>query len=194
MKKIFQILIIIFILVFSPVSTFADEDDLELRDYQGVELPAGTLIPVISLQSFSTLTHDVGSKVIFVCASDMYLNEINIIPKNTKFYGYISKKNEPIVGTNAAMMVKIVKIEFTDGYEIPFKGFLYTPAGCVIGGGMTEPASYVKKMSKRQGFAKSVGYVPGPTRKMGEHVSIAAGADLLIVINTPIYITHTVTN
>lgn len=167
---------------------------MELRDYQGVQLPRGMLIPVISLQSFSTLTHDVGSKVEFICTSNMYLNEINIIPKNTKFYGYILKKNEPIVGTNAAMIVKIVKLEFTDGYEIPFKGFLYTPSGNIIGGGMTEPATYIKKISKRQGFSKSVGYVPGPTRKMGEHVGIAAGADLKIVIDAPIYITHTVTN
>ena len=64
----------------------------------------------------------------------------------------------------------------------------------MIGGGITEPASYVKKISKRQGFAKSVGYVPGPTLKMGEHLKFAAGVDMLIVLEKPIYITHTVTN
>ncbi|MBR1753784.1 hypothetical protein IJ732_03025 [bacterium] len=192
MKIIIKLLILI-ILIISPNATIADEDT-ELRDYQGIELPSGSLIPVISLQDFSTLTHDVGSKVEFICSSDLYLNEINIIPKNTKFYGYISKIHEPIVGTHAAMRIKIVKAEFTDGYEIPFKAYIYSPNGNLIGGGMTEPAKYIQKMSKRQGYAKSVGYVPGPTRKMGEHVEIAAGADLLIVLETPVYITHTVTN
>lgn len=180
-----------------PLTAYSDyyeDEEVELRDYQGIELPRGSLIPVISLQSFSTLTHDVGSKVEFVCTSDMYLNEVNIIPKNTKFYGYISKKNEPIIGTHASMRVRIVKAEFTDGFEIPFKAEIYTPNSNLIGGGITEPANYVKKISRRQGFYKAVGYVPGATRKMGEHTEIAAGADLLIVLDAPIYITHTVTN
>ena len=192
MRIFIKILLFSLLLIF-PSLSFADED-FELRDYQGIELPRGTLIPVISLQSFSTLTHDVGSKLEFICTSDLYLNEIDIIPKDTKFYGYISKINEPIIGTHAAMRVKIVKAEFTDGYEIPFKGFIYSPNNNIIGGGITEPASYVKKLSKRQWYAKCVGYVPGPTRKMGEHISIASGADLIIVLDVPIFITHTVTN
>lgn len=176
-----------------PMSANCDYD-YALRDYQGIELPAGSFIPVISLQSFSTLTHDVGSKVEFLCTSDMYLNEINIIPKNTKFYGYIAKKNEPIVGTNAAMVIKIVKAEFVDGYQIPVKGFIYSPRGNVLGGTLTAPATYEKKISKSQGFSLRVGYVPGATRKQGEHLSIASGADLLIVLAAPIYVTHTVTD
>lgn len=193
MKKFVCILISV-LMFFLPVYSEDYNEYSELRDYRGIELPRGSLIPVISLQNFSTLTHDVGSKVEFICSSDMYLNEINIIPKNTKFYGYISKINEPIVGTHAAMRVKIVKAEFTDGFEIPFKAEIYTPNGNMIGGGMTEPANYVKKISRRQGFYKSVGYVPGATRKMGEHIEVSAGADMLIVLDVPIYITHTVTN
>jgi hypothetical protein len=192
--KIFIKLLVLFIICIMPCSTLAEDEDIELRDYQGIELPRGTLIPVISLQSFSTLTHDVGSKLAFICSSDLFLNEINIIPKNTKFYGYISKINEPIIGTHAAIRVKIVKAEFTDGYEIPLKGYIYSPNANLIGGGITEPAEYIQKLSKRQGFAKSVGYVPGATRKMGEHISFASGVNLMIVLDSPIYITHTVTN
>lgn len=194
MKIIIRILIVLILFIITPSVSFCDDYDIELRDYQGIELPTGTLIPVISLQSFSTLTHDVGSKLEFICSSDLYLNEINIIPKNTKFYGYISKKNEPIIGTHAAMRIKIVKIEFTDGYEFPIKAWIYSPNRNTIGGGITEPTEYIQKISKRQGFAKSVGYVPGATRKMGEHLGFAAGVDLLIVLEKPIYITHTVTN
>ena len=57
---------------------------------------------------------------------------------------------------------------------------------------MTEPADYIQKISKRQGFAKSVGYVPGATRKMGEHVTISSGANLIVVLTAPIHLTHSV--
>ena len=192
--KIFLILTLLITPCFANPEQSFTEDYPELRDYQGIVLPKGMLIPVISLQSFSTLTHDVGSKVEFICSTNLYLNEINIIPKNTKFYGYISKINEPIVGTHAAMRIKIVKMEYTDGTETPIRAYIYTPNGNKIGGGMTKPAEYVKKLSKRAGFSKSVGYVPGATRQMGEHVGVASGADMQIVLDAPIYITHTVTN
>ena len=195
MKSFIKILIALIFMI-TPLVSVADDDfyDEELRDYQGIELPRGTLIPVISLQRFSTLTHDVGSKLEFICYSDLYLNEVNIIPKNTKFYGYISKINEPIVGTHAAMQIKIVKAEFTDGYEIPFKGYIYGPNRNMIGGGKTAPADYVLKISKRTYYPYVVGYVPGPTLKMGEHLEFASGANMQIVLDVPIYITHTVTN
>ena len=38
------------------------------------------------------------------------------------------------------------------------------------------------------------GYVPGPTRKMGEHKVITSGADLMIILVSPLYVTHTVNN
>ena len=38
------------------------------------------------------------------------------------------------------------------------------------------------------------GFVPGPERRMGEPKVIASGADLLIMLVSHIFITHTVTN
>ena len=39
-----------------------------------------------------------------------------------------------------------------------------------------------------------VQYVPGDKRRMGEHLTISAGANMTIVLVAPIYITHTVIN
>ena len=36
--------------------------------------------------------------------------ETNIIPRESEFYGYIEKINEPVVGTNGAMKIKITKM------------------------------------------------------------------------------------
>lgn len=169
-------------------------EDNALRDYDGIQLAKGTFIPVISTQEISTAYCDVGTKLKFISTSDLYLYDTNIIPKETEFFGYIEKINEPVVGTNASMTIKISRLKMPDGFEIPFKGYLYVNNSLLIGGELTQPATYDKKPSFRQGYYPMVGYVPGPTRQMGEHKVIAAGADLLIVLTAPLYVTHTVNN
>lgn len=191
MKKLFFILFI-FVFVVST-SCFAD-DNYDLRDYNGIQLAKGTFIPVISTQEISTAYSDIGTKVKFISTSDLYLYETNVIPQNTEFSGSIEKLNEPVIGTNAAMVIKITGLKFPDGFEMPVKGYIYTVNGNLIGGELTEPATYDKKPSYRQGCIPVLGYVPGPTRKMGEHKVIASGADLIIIIVSPLSITHTVIN
>lgn len=172
---------------------FADENH-DLRGYDGIELPKGSFIPVIITQDVSTQYCEEGTKIKFISTTDLFLYEINVVPKNTEFFGYIEKINEPVVGTNASMTIKVTSLKLPDGFEIPMRGYIYTVNGGLIGGEMTEPASYVKKPSFKQGFIPQVGYVPGPARKMGEHKFIAAGADLLIVLTGPLTVTHTVMN
>lgn len=192
MKKIFYIL---FLFIFIAVGVcFADNNSEQLRDYDGIQLTKGSFIPVINTQEISTAYCDVGSKVKFIATSDLYLSEVNVIPQNTEFFGYIEKVNEPVIGTNASMVIKITKLRLSDGFEMPLRGYIYTSNGNLIGGEMTEPASYDKKPSYRQGFLPVVGYVPGPTLKMGEHKVIASGADLIIILVSPLFITHTVMN
>ncbi|MFA7659054.1 MAG: hypothetical protein WCY19_06450 [Candidatus Gastranaerophilaceae bacterium] len=191
MKKI---LFTLFITTFIFIGVCFADNYSGLRDYDGVEIPRGSFIPVISTQEISTACFDVGSKVKFISTNDLYLYEINVIPRETEFFGYIEKVNEPVIGTNASMIIKIVKLKLSDGFEIPMRGYIYTPSGNLIGGELTAPAKYEKKASYRQGFRNMVGYVPGPTRKMGEHTVIASGADLMVILVSPLLITHTVTN
>lgn len=192
MKKVLFVLLIIACAVFSIGKCFADEGGL--RDYDGIELKRGTFIPVISMQEISTEYYDVGQKVKFIASTDMYLYDTNVIPSQTEFYGYVDKINEPVIGTNASMVIKVTKLRFVDGFEIPMRGYIYTANGNLIGGELTAPASYDLKPSLREGFHSMVGYVPGATRKMGEHKVVASGADLTVVLVSPLFITHTVTN
>lgn len=192
MKKLFLIICIIFTGAFFQ-SVLADGNQA-LRDYTDLVLPKGTFIPVITAQEISTAYTDVGSPLRFISTSDLYLYETNAIPQNTDFFGYIEKINEPIVGTNASMIIRISKIRLPDGFEMSVKGYIFTQNNNVIGGELTEPETYDKKLSLMQGYPSLSGCVPGASRKKGEHKVIASGADLIIVLVEPLYITHTVTN
>lgn len=191
MRRVFLALIIFACILLG--TRFAWANDV-LRDYDGIEVPKGSFIPVISAQEISTEYSDVGTKVKFISTSDLYLYETNIIPQNTEFTGVIEKVNEPVIGTNASMSIKITRLKLPDGFEIPMRGYVYINNSVLIGGELTAPASYDKKPSIRQGYKVMVGYVPGPTRRMGEHTVIASGADLMILLVGPLLITHTVTN
>ena len=166
------------------------------RDYDGIEVPVGSFIPVMALQDFSTAYCDSTNELKFVCYNSVYEFETVIIPKGTVFYGFIEKKNEPVRGTHASMVVRITKMVYEDGFTIPMVGYIYTSNGNLIGGELTAPEVYDKmphyhKYIHRH-FIGVQQYVPGAVRKMGEHVTIASGTNLLIVLVKPLYITHTV--
>ena len=183
--------LILFLVVCISVSA-----EVQLRDYDEFDIPAGTHLPVISLQEFSTAYCEEGDEVSFQTTSDIYLYNKNVIPEGTKLTGYIDKKNEPIKGTNAAMRVFVNKMYLTDGTEIPIKSYVYTSNNNIIGGQLTLPAKYIRMPHyQRWLMFRAMGSlmcVPGEERRMGEHVTVTAGADLIIVLTEPIHMTHTV--
>ena len=191
MKKLLVLILSIFITGCIVVKA---EPEL-MRDYDGIEVPAGSFIPVLSLQDFSTAYSDSTNQLKFVCYNDVYEFETVIIPKGTVFYGFIEKKNEPVRGTHASMVVRITKLVYADGFTIPMVGYIHTSNGNLIGGEMTLPEKWDKMPHYHKGISRHfVGvqqYVPGAVRRMGEHVTVASGANLLIVLTQPLYITHT---
>lgn len=195
MKKL--LLILVLLLVFQTAQ--AEEDlpniQLPLRDYHGIILPAGTFIPVMNAQEISTQNCQEGYKVKFISTNDLFLHDTNIIPKDTIFYGYIEKINDPVIGTNASMKIRISKMVYADGYELPVKGYLYTANNNLFGGGISEPVKY-KPMAQRQIRIKktTIQMVPSYERKMGSHTTIEAGSNEIILLSTPTWITHTLTN
>ncbi|MBR1942271.1 hypothetical protein IJ843_00885 [bacterium] len=196
MKRFLSLLSIIFLFgICAQAIEINDERNVVLRGYDGIELPAGTFIQVINLREFSTKYCDETTKVSFAATNDTFMQDMKLIPKGTLFFGFIEKMNEPIVGTNASMVVKITKMQLPDGFQIPMKGYIYTNNKNLIGGGLTEPLVWHKQPHFQQGLGMgTLKFVPGTERKMGEHLTIAAGADLMIVLTSPAWITHTLTN
>lgn len=199
------IVVLFFTICLIPTFSLAAEElpkvQLEMRNYDEITLPAGTFIPVLTTQEISTETCPEGYKVKFISTSDLFMYETNIIPRNTEFYGYIEKINEPVIGTNAAMKIKITKIIMPDGFEIPTRGYLYTSNDNLIGGELTPPSEWVKVphyQSKFQGISwnhrgATLQIRPGGKRSMGVHTKIPAGDQQIIILTAPTSITHTIT-
>lgn len=203
MRKLLTVLFFIFLINYSVKSAeIVDNVQLPLRDYSEIELPAGSFIPAISTQDISTQYCPEGYKVKFIATNDLYMYDTNIIPKGTEFYGYVEEIHEPVVGTHASMKIKITKLVLQDNFELPIKGYIHTSNDNIIGGGITNPAKYVKIPHYQQAFQGNFWISRGPTlqikpagkRLMGEHTRINAGEDVIIVITSPAYITHTLTD
>ena len=194
MKKFLLILALI-IMPYCAHTAELPNVQINLRDYHGIIIPEGTFVPVMNTQEISTQSCDEGYKVKFICTNDMFLHDTNIIPKDTEFYGYIEKINAPVIGTNAAMKIKITKMVYTDGYEVPVRGYLYTSNDNLFGGGISEPAKYVRIAQRQQKVKKTTLQArPSYERKMGTHTTIAPGSNELIILTSPVWITHTLTN
>lgn len=202
MKKLFLLILFLGIAGFISLPVAAEElpvvdtVQIEMRDYDEIEVPAGTFIPVVSAQEISTQYCPVGYKVRFTSTNDLYMRDTNIIPENTEFYGYIEKLNEPVVGTNASMIIKITKLILPDGFEMPMKGYIYTSNNNLIGGEMSAPAEWIKMphYQSKIGNNTTLQIRPGRERKVGEHTIIKSGEDRLIILTDKAYITHTLTN
>lgn len=205
MRIVLSFIIIFSALIFTMPLCIADNNvpditQFDLRDYDGVIVPAGVVIPVINMQEISTQTCPVGYKVKFVATNDLYIDEVNVIPENSEFYGYIEKINEPIVGTNASMKIKITKLILADGFEMPIRGYIYSTNDNLIGGELTAPSEWVKVPHYQDKYQR-IGWIhrgatlqlrPGGKRSMGVHTKVPTGERQLIILTAPAEITHTV--
>ncbi len=193
MKKFLLILA----LLFTPVH--AQDFTPEIRDYDGLEVPAGTFIPVISVQEISTQFSPVGQKVKFISTNDLFLYETKILPKDTEFYGFVEKRNLPVVGTHGAMKIKLDRLVMPDGFELAINAYVYTNTNNVIGGGQSGPVKLIAMPHYQSKFALlnrkvTLRMTPSMERRMGEHTVIRAGAEGLIMLMEPLPVTHTLTN
>ena len=196
-----RILFILFALTAIPCTLtvnaeYLPEIQLDVRDYDAIELPAGTFIGVESMQEISTQYCQNGYKVAFVTMNDLYMRDTNVVPENTAFIGYVEDVHDPIVGTNASFKVKISKMILPDGYEIPLNGYIYSDNGNKIGGEMTAPAAW-RRMPHYQGDIgnkTTLQIRPGRERKKGSHAIILSGENRIIVLTEPLMITHTLTD
>ena len=197
-----RLLTLLLMLIFTAAAGYAAQEpvmedvQLDLRSYDVIEVPAGTFIPVISAQEISTQYCPVGYKVRFTSTNDLFMYETNIIPENSEFYGYVEQIHEPVVGTNASMVIKINKVILPDGFEMPIRGYIYTPNNNLIGGGISEPASWIKMPHYQSGIGNNTTLQirPGRERKMGSHTTITSGENRIIILSDSAWITHTLTN
>jgi len=196
MKRILFILGLFFMSnLFCHAEEALPEIQFEIRDYDGIELGAGTFIPVMNTSEVSTQNCPEGFKTMFISTNDLYLNDVNVIPQNTVFYGRVEDLHEPVVGTNGSMKIKVEKMIYPDGFEMPLRGYIYSTNNNILGGEMSEPVKYNKMPHYQTRYkAATLQLRPARERKMGVHTTLRAGENKLIILTDPIWITHTLTN
>ena len=191
---------LIFTALFVPsVSAFGAEVvpvQIDVRDYDGIELPAGTFIPVENAQEISTQYCQNGYKARFLVTNDLFIGDVNVIPESSVIIGYVTDVHDPVIGTNSSFKIQVTKLILPDGYEIPMKGYVYTSNNNMFGGEITPPAEYIKMphYQLKFGLNGTLQYRPGRTRQPGKHTFIQSGENKIIVLTEPLYITHTLTN
>ena len=96
------------------------------------------------------------------------------------------------------MRIFVNKMYLPDGYEIPIKSYIYSANNNTLGGELTPPEKYIKiPHYQRWTMFRAMGvlqYVPGGERKMGEHITVSSGANLMVVLVAPIHMSHTLIN
>ena len=200
--KIFLVIGALFLSLFAMETSSEEVKNihLDMRESDAIIIPAGIVIPVINMQEVSTETCPVGYKTRFVATNDIYIDEVNVIPENSEFHGYIEKINEPVVGTNASMKIKIFRLTLPDGFSMPVKGYIYTSNENIIGGELTSPSEWVKVPHYQDKYQRIAWNYRGPTlqirqggkRSMGIHTKLPVGDRQLIILTAPAEFTHTV--
>ncbi|MFI3299963.1 MAG: hypothetical protein R3Y28_00940 [Candidatus Gastranaerophilales bacterium] len=195
MKKFLLALFLIFCINTPAFCVDIQDVTLEMRDYDSIEIPAGTFIPVMNAQEISTQYSQEGYKVKFIATTSLYLYDTIIIPENSEFYGYIEKVNEPVIGTHSSMKIKITKMIIPNGIEIPLKGYIYSSNDNTIGGGIAPPSEYIKVAHYSQKVSRATLQIrPGKGKQMGTHTQLKSGDNFIIVLTAPASITHVLTD
>ena len=153
-------------------------------------LKKGAFILVQAPKIYSTQTLEEGDSVYFIAPSDVWVNETNIVPKNSIFIGYVSMLKMPIKGINAAMSIKITKIRLPSGEIREFSGKLSTGKSDIIGGELAPPASYNKMThpyKSRWLWSGTTQWVPSGDYEYGQHRGVKPGQNLFVVVEEPYY-------
>lgn len=169
LKKILLSIFLISFLTFASVKAAVVFEN-------STKISKNVLIGVYPLKTISTASVDEGDSVYFINPSDLWVYEINVIPKNSYFKGQVEMLRMPVKGVNAAMVVKITEIIYPDGTSKKIAGTLTEKGKNQIGGDLTPPASYNRMVHPREGmYWKRAGvlqYVPSGEYEMGLHVTL----------------------
>jgi len=155
-------------------------------------LPKGTLVKVLTRMPLTTEHLEEGSPVYFIAASDVWVVDKKVIEKGEIFQGYVSMLKMPVQGVNAALSIAItdiVNLKTKEKQQI--KGRIIFSNSDVLGGNLTNPASYNKTIHPRKVYGNIWGgtlqYVPSGEYEFGSHVAISQRDNLFVQFDEDYY-------
>ncbi len=157
-----------------------------------IKIPQGTLVKVYTKVPYTTEHLEVGSDVYFISPSDVWVQETKAIAKGDIFLGKVDMLKLPIQGVNAAMSIAITDILKPTGDKFPIKGRLIFASKDVLGGDLTNPASYNTTIHPRKVYGNIWGgtmqYVPSGEYEFGSHVGISQKDMIFVQFDEDFYI------
>ena len=154
-------------------------------------IPKGTLIRVQPRAPITTENLEEGSIVYFTSPADIWVLEEKAVAKGDIFRGYVSTLKLPILGVNAALGITITNIIKTDGSRYDFHGKIIFADKDILGGNLTNPASYNTTIHPRKVYGNIWGgtrqYVPSGEYEFGSHVSINMRDNIFIQADEDYY-------
>lgn len=154
-------------------------------------LPEGSLVKVYTKIPITTEHLEEGSMVYFIVPSDVWVLEKKAIEKGDIFRGYVSMLKMPVQGVNAAMRITIVELVKPDGSKYPFSGRIIFSNSDILGGTLTNPASYnttihPKKLYKNI-WGGTLQFVPSGEYEFGKHVEVTSRDNIFVQADEDYY-------
>ena len=155
-------------------------------------VPKGTLIRVYTKIPLTTEHLEENSVVYFVIPSDVWVQEKKAFEAGDIVKGYVSMLKMPVQGVNAAMKITITDIIKKEGYMESLAGKIMFGTSEVLGGNLTDPASYNKSYFPRKVYGNIWGgtykYVPSGEYEFGRHMVINMKDSLFLQLDEDYYV------
>ena len=155
-------------------------------------LQKGTLIKVVAKEPITTKNLEEGSIVYFIAPCDVWVLEKKAIRKGDIFRGYVSMLKMPVMGVNAALSIKIDGIFKTTGEKEVIDGRIIFSNSDVLGGNLTNPASYNKSFFPKKVYGNIWGgtyrYVPSGEWEYGQHVRVDSFDNIFVQLDEDYYL------
>ncbi len=155
-------------------------------------IPKGSLIKVYTKSPLNTRNLEEGSRVFFISPCDVWILEQKAIEKGDIFEGYVSMLKMPVQGVNAAMSINIDSLVKTNGEKRNLEGKIIFSSSDVLGGNLTNPATYNTTIHPRRVYGNHWGgtlqYVPSGEYEFGSHVGVNSRDSLFVQLEEDFYI------
>ena len=180
-----KIILIFLTIIFTKIFAFA----------YSPYLPKGTLIKVYTKKPISTSELETGSIVYFISSADVWVQEKKAVKKGDIFKGYVSELTLPVQEVNASMKVKITNIiDPIEKIAYELNGRIIFYSSEVLGGNLTNPASYNRTIHPRKVYGNIWGgalqYVPSGEYEFGSHVGINQRDSVFVQLDEDYYINY----
>lgn len=156
-------------------------------------IPKGSLVKVHTKIPLTTEHLQEGSEVYFIASADVWVVEKKAIEKGEIFQGHVSMLKMPIQGVNAALSIEITNVINPKTKEkFPMQGRIIFSNSDVLGGDLTNPASYNTTIHPRKVYGNIWGgtlqYVPSGEYEFGSHVGISQRDNIFVQFDEDYYI------